>query len=192
MQRSAKKGIVIKEKDVNLLKPDDSAQENNSSSDEAADEVDENEFSIKLKQGKAVQFAEEPAAEEFKVEDNSSFDKDQTPVSPQKSPNSSLSRKGTSSSNIRHNFSSMALRGTTLKESQQALKPVLNQQSEKSKRSKSRDTTVIHDIVKRKRITFLKSSHLFSQEETLFGPKKPSESPRKEEVSIKVKNRTMI
>lgn len=54
VQRSAKKGIVIKEKDVNLLKPDDSAQENNSSSDEAADEVDEAEFSIKLKQGKAV------------------------------------------------------------------------------------------------------------------------------------------
>ena len=31
------------------------------------------------------------------------------------------------------------------------------------------DVSVIHDIVKRKQITFLKSSNLFAQEDELFG-----------------------
>jgi hypothetical protein len=50
---------------------------------------------------------------------------------------------------------------------------------------------VIQDIVKRKRITFLKSSNLFSQEEQLFGGEAKGGDPVKED-SSKAKTRNMI
>lgn len=55
------------------------------------------------------------------------------------------------------------------------------------------DVTVIGDIVKRKKITFLKSSNLFSHEEQLFGKK---EGGNKQSVTtsenMRVKNKTLI
>ena len=52
--------------------------------------------------------------------------------------------------------------------------------------------TVIQDIVKRKQITFLKSSHLFSQEEQLFGGKQPTLEMKHSSDTVRSKNRRLI
>jgi hypothetical protein len=91
----------------------------------------------------------------------------------------------------------MALRNSSQKDLEALPHPDRPQSSDrKPKRVKrSSDVTVIQDIVKRKRITFLKSSHLFSQEEQLFGGPSKNESPRagsSESLQAKARNRNMI